>query len=279
MKNNVLISYAYWNDAFIDVLQKEKKYVSLILDSGAFTARKGKGIDFDEYCAFVKSPPVDIDRYFALDVIGDWVATKKNLNKMIQRGLNPVPVFTRGTPIEELDEMYSVSDLVGIGGLVWTNAKSYVKWIMSHVGKRRVHWLGFFDLDFVKHYKPYSIDSSWASCPIRFGRLYFLDDSGNLQSFKCRSKIPKEIQRICSKYSLDYSLLKTGIGWDGCKNRLPFSFYVQLLVLFDVMKKLEKHCSVNFYNVVTAYPVMNVTQECYHLWSGEEVELTFNRGE
>lgn len=147
----------------------------ILIDCGAFTMWKaGKPpIKVDDYCDFIKRVPFHAWNYFALDVIGEPKGTKKNLYQMLDKGLKPVPIFTRGEKLVQLEEFFKVSKLVAIGGLVHTMYnRGFVKWLMQRGLKgRRIHWLGFTETKFLKFYKPYSCDCSSWSTGTRWGGL------------------------------------------------------------------------------------------------------------
>lgn len=178
---NLLVAYPYVKQDVVDLLKERASEIRYVLDSGAFTAWKaGKPIEVDEYCRFIEGLPITPWRYFTLDVIGNPAATMKNYETMLARGLKPIPIFTRGEDLSILDEYYKTSDVVGIGGLVGTRGnKGFVKGIMERVAGRKVHWLGFTNLPFLKYYKPYMADSSswemgarYGSCPVYIGSGY-----------------------------------------------------------------------------------------------------------
>lgn len=175
---NILVAYPYMSAEVISFLKERGNGVRFLLDSGAFTAWKaGRTINLDEYCKFIESLPITPWRYFTLDVVGNPHETKKNYETMLARGFKPVPIFTRGEDLSILEEYYQTSDVVGIGGLVGTRGnRGFVKGIMERVASRRVHWLGFTSLPFLKYFKPYMADSSswemgarFASCPVYLG--------------------------------------------------------------------------------------------------------------
>ena len=179
---NLLVAYPYMTKQVIEVLAQNQDKIRFVLDSGAFTAWKaGKPIELDDYCRFIESLPIKPWRYFTLDVIGDPHGSMKNYEIMLKRGFNPVPIFTRGEDPAALEEYYKTSDVVGIGGLVGTQKnKGFVNGIMRHVGKRRVHWLGFTHINYIKFYKPYMCDSSNYSRADRYGILDLYCGSGQI---------------------------------------------------------------------------------------------------
>lgn len=212
-KAPVLVAYPYMSRSVTAQLKKHESSIRFLLDSGAFTAWKaGKQIRVEDYIAFVRNLPIEPWRYFALDVVGDAAGTMKNYEKMLQAGLTPIPVFTRGEKLEMLDELYKTSEVVAIGGLVGTRGnKGFVKGIMQYVGNRKVHWLGFTNLDFIRLFKPYMCDSSSWKMGALYGRvsLYCLD--GNVRSF---GKGSKEIKRLSKDPMLVQTIRNYGVDID-----------------------------------------------------------------
>lgn len=165
-KLNLLIAYPYLKKEYLSDmagLVKEGK-CRFLLDSGAFTCHSlGIKVTVDEYCKFLDSLPWKPWRYFMLDVIGDPEATRRNYEIMLERGYDPIPIFTQGDSYDSLEYFYSKSDLVGIGGLVIPDKKkvqAFISETMHHINGRKCHWLGITDDKMVKHFRPYSCDSS-----------------------------------------------------------------------------------------------------------------------
>lgn len=169
-KLNILVALPYCDKPFQELLSKTP-HIRFLLDSGAFTAwKKGSEITLDQYCDFLQTLRITPWKYFMLDKIGDAAGTESNLKELHKRGYKPIPVFTRGESKSKLDEMYSYSDVVALGGLVGTRGnRGFVNGLMADIGNRPCHWLGFVQHDFMSHYKPFSCDSSSWSAPLRFG--------------------------------------------------------------------------------------------------------------
>lgn len=172
-KLNLLVAYPYATAPVLSRIQENAEHIRFVLDSGAFTAwRAGKTIELDDYCRFIEKLPVKPWRYFTLDVIGNPHATLKNYETMRKRGFKPVPIFTRGEDVSVLESYYNTSDLVGVGGLVGTEGnRGFVKGIMEKVGKRKVHWLGFTNLAFMRVFRPFMADSSGWGAGGRYGAV------------------------------------------------------------------------------------------------------------
>ena len=220
---NILVAYPYFKRPVLDFIKRQRRDTyRLIVDSGAFSAWNiGKQITLDEYCKFLESiGSISPFKAVQLDVIGNPEATWKNFLIMKKRGFDVMPVFTRGDTIERLDEMYEHTDYIMFGGIVSGEGNlQYIKWFMERNKGRKVHWLGFCNADFVKHFKPYSVDSSsWASGS-RFGTIHLYKGFGHLTSFH-RSKFlthpSKKIYEIAKKSGIgdeEIALLQAKNSW------------------------------------------------------------------
>ncbi|WP_296416874.1 MULTISPECIES: hypothetical protein [unclassified Vulcanococcus] len=215
---NILVAYPYATPQVLDALKTVGPNLRFLLDSGAFTAWKaGKPIELDDYCRFLEGLPVKPWRYFLLDVIGDPQGTLRNYKTMLKRGFTPVPIFTRGEDPSVLNDYYKTSDVVGIGGLVGTPGnRGFVRGIMRHVGDRKVHWLGFTNLEFVKVYKPYMCDSSgWDQS--RYGMIRFYLGKGRFCYVKRQNlrSIGPKIRDVITSYGFSVEALASASSWRG----------------------------------------------------------------
>lgn len=238
---NILVAYPYLKPDFHKYLHGTR----FLLDSGAFTAWKaGREILLDDYCRFIDDLPTKPWRYFTLDVIGNPDKTMDNYQKMLSRGYNPIPIFTRGEDPAVIDEYYKTTDLIGVGGLVGTKGnKGFVKGIMEKIGKRKVHWLGFTRFDFIKYYKPYSVDSSSWAGGIRYGVIDVYMGQGRWERIKkvdCRLPIKPEVYKQISVYGFDPDRLAKAGEWRNSKDcilrELPVNSFVRYSL--DVEKRL-----------------------------------------
>lgn len=199
-KVNILVAFPYFKKAVVEAFKKvPKENYRLIVDSGAFTAwNTGKTIELDEYCRFLDS--INFLRPFnavQLDVFGDPEATWKNFLIMKSRGYDVMPVFTRGDSLERLEEMYSYTDYIMFGGItIGGKNQNYIKWFMEQNKGRKVHWLGFCNVDFVKYFAPYSIDSSSWSSAGRFGNIRLYAGYGKSVAVQRKKFLSKPEPRI-----------------------------------------------------------------------------------
>jgi len=219
-KLNILVAYPYLKPDMIEKIRAAGPSVRFVLDSGAFTAWKsGKPIALDDYCKFIEKLPIVPWKYFTLDVIGDPHGSMKNYEIMLKRGFAPVPIFTRGEDPSVLEDYYKHSDIVGIGGLVGTpKNKAFINGIMQRVRNRRVHWLGFTNIEFIKQYRPYMCDSSAWENSARYAEIRLYMGNGKIiqiskVNFQTRPD-QKIIERVIALGGDPYALA-TNSAWSG----------------------------------------------------------------
>ena len=200
-KLNILVAFPYFRQGIIDNLKnRDPSTFRLIVDSGAFTAwNTGKQIDINDYMRFLKTIPSEWDyKAVQLDVFGDPEGTYVNYHKMLDAGFTDImPVFTRGDSLERLEEFYSYTDYIMFGGIVIGGENAnYVKWFCEINKSRHAHWLGFVNVPFIKHYKPYSVDSSTLYSGQRFGRLEYYVGGGQLKGTSRKDFYKKPSQTV-----------------------------------------------------------------------------------
>ena len=221
-KLNLLVAYPYMSQVKIDLIRQNSGVIRFLLDSGAFTAQQlGKKISLDEYCKFIESLPFEPWKYFTLDVIGNPEKTIRNYETMLARGFKPVPILTQGESFSVMDEFWKTSDVVGVGGLVDVPLKEkqrFIYKVMKHSNGRRVHWLGFTNDQFVKHFRPYMCDSSAFTGADRFGQLMIYQGNGRYKMLKKSefSKKPDEADlRKIASWGFNPYELKSIRNWHG----------------------------------------------------------------
>lgn len=223
MKLPVLASYAYLKNKpdFVNSLVRDPD-LDLLIDSGAFTAfHSGKPIQLADYIDFIRRHKVK--NYFTLDVIGDAEATREQYLDMLAEGLKPIPIFTRGAPIEHLAEYAKTSDFIALGGvsLKVENTLGYVSWFMQEAAKYpklKVHWLGWSDHDMVLRHRPGSYDNSswlWAKrhryvAYLRNNRIQFM----SWHKIKDQYRRP-EIKRLAEAFGMEGADLLRNEAWQG----------------------------------------------------------------
>jgi len=263
---NVLIAYPYWDKRQAEVFKRFEGPVRFVLDSGAFTSWKsGKQITLDEYCRFIETLPIKPWRYFMLDVIGDPEATLRNYETMLKRGFDPIPVFTRGEDPSVLEHYYENSEVVGLGGLVYTSGNiGYLKGIMEKVGKRKAHWLGFTRMEFLNALRPYMCDSSTWEAGARFGTLQMYMGNGKFARVSRTdfNKKPSEaIMRRISELGHDPYKFAKEENWRGGGSMLR-----KLCASSGVAQSLdvEKHLGTKFFLALCSTLALELVVDAYN---------------
>ncbi len=251
---NVLIAFPYWHEDTTRIVTANASKMRLLIDSGAFTAWKaGKPIALDDYCKFIEGMPVEPWRYFTLDVIGDAAGTMRNYEAMLARGFKPMPIFTRGEDASVLEDYYKTSEVVGIGGLVGTQEnKGFVNGIMKRVAGRKVHLLGFTNLEYVKFYKPYMCDSSsWQSGP-RYGAIRLYMGNGQFIALKKQDFMKQPKQAILDRIQVlgldPYALRKVDAWHGGMSINYALAASCAVSLSLDVQRNLK----TLYFNAVSA---------------------------
>lgn len=251
---NILIAYPYVTGGHIRALKENEERIRFVLDSGAFTAWKaGSSISLDDYCKFIENCPVQLWRYFTLDVIGDPEGTRRNYETMRARGFTPVPIFTRGEELSAIDEYYETSDLIGIGGLVGTQGnKGFVNGIMKKIAGRKAHLLGFCSLPFLKAYRPFMCDSSSWSAGVRYVTITIYAGRGKfvrMRKAEFRKKPPEAKLELIRRHGVDPRLLGQAFHWvntgrgcgEGATAHRTISFRAWAMFQRDIEEALGIH--------------------------------------
>lgn len=137
------------------------------LDSGAYSVMaKGETVDLEKYIDFALEHARGYDEIVNLDVISGAVADrvdqgKKNLQRMRDAGLSPMPVFHQGEPWSILEELASCGK-VGLGFQRPIKcAETFLDGCFSRLPATcRVHGFGMANEKFVGVYPFFSVDSA-----------------------------------------------------------------------------------------------------------------------
>lgn len=256
-KTPLLIS-RYFLDIGSDLLEAaipERSRFDLLLDSGAFTAHSlGFSYDVNDYIEWVKTTSIKPDRFIQLDVIGDEKATVENLKMMLDADLEPIPVFTRGSQLETLEQIYDLAPLIATGGLVGTQKRTgYVKWLMKSIQDRPVHWLGFTALDFIAKYRPASCDSSGWLATRMYGQLQVYLGKGKWKIFRRQDFIKRptlEFQRIFTDYEIDTASLAYETGWRIKGNKTSTAHLIATRSWARYVLDVKKKYGTDIYSVI-----------------------------
>ena len=186
---NILASFHYFKKK-IDVIKKSiQNNHDVFIDSGAFSAaNSGKAINIDEYCEFLKE--TGAVNYASLDVMGNAKETLENYKYMVEKHkLKPIMTFHMGSEIVDLDPILNLDcPYIALGGLVFSSGiMNHCDEVWSMILKRKphlkVHGFGLTNIELMKRYPWYSVDSSsFKSCK-RFGRQGIIWNGFNFETF------------------------------------------------------------------------------------------------
>ena len=162
-----------------------------------------------------------------------------------------MPVFTRGDTVERLEEFYTHTDYIMFGGIaIGGENKNYVKWFCETNKARHAHWLGFVNMPFIKHYRPYSVDSSSLYSGQRYGNLQYYVGMGNLKSINRKelaNKPPPEVIRCLHRTGFDHkeiALLANQDAWEGGASPYNGKTYRGLAAFMTVTNHVKRAIEV-----------------------------------
>ena len=193
--DNFLESFLYFRKKDYGKWHQEQGYLgkNLFLDSGAYSAfSRGEKIDLDEYIEFIKNNKQHIKTYAGLDVIGDWQATRKNIEYMEAHGLQPLPTFHVGSPLTELHRLCDKYDYIALGGLVplATQRVKMESWlntcfsVIKDYWPVKVHGFGVNSFWSWKKYPFYSVDATSWLAGMKFRQVVLFKDGKLIQKNK-----------------------------------------------------------------------------------------------
>jgi len=184
----LLISYAFakvWDKVRVQTRCRE-----WVLDSGAFTAlSSGKAIDlgaFIEYAQEMRASDARLAAVFALDVIGDPVASLRNTERMWEAGIEAIPCFHLGSDWTHLQELTRYPR-IAIGGAARRSPKvkaQFAAEVFRRVWPKRIHGFGFGAQRMVLQFPWHSVDaSSWTNA-MRFGQWWSLAGKAGFKGYR-----------------------------------------------------------------------------------------------
>ena len=173
---SLLVSYFYWNT--FAPSRAKITFKDYVLDSGAFSAHNsGKHIDLSEFIDFSRSLLANdpkLAEVYALDVIGDAVASARNCEEMNRQGVPALPTFHLGSPFDMLEDLASKYPKVALGGMVGAPKGKVTKFIeqcFARVWPKKLHAFGVASPIILSRFPFHSADSScWEVGPTAYGR-------------------------------------------------------------------------------------------------------------
>lgn len=153
------------------VRDMRKDGAKVFLDSGAFSAyTKGVNVNLDAYCRYIHDNADIIDVASVLDGIGDPLKTFQNQDAMEKLGTKPLPCFHYGEDECYLEYYIERYPYITIGGMVPISKPQLKLWLdriwsqylcdASGHAKIKVHGFGMTNMELMRRYPWYSVDSS-----------------------------------------------------------------------------------------------------------------------
>lgn len=152
----------------------------LFLDSGAFSNFTGKSeATLPKYIEYLKRSSGLWTCYAAMDVIGDAEGTWRNVRKMEDAGLKPIPCFHHGSSFKALEKILKNHKHIALGGMVpiarrYDLLKPWLDECFRTIGKDvRVHGFGICSMRLFKRYPFHSADAtSWLFYAQKMAEVY-----------------------------------------------------------------------------------------------------------
>lgn len=229
-----LLSYYYIKD---DLQYYIDKGQNVFLDCGAFSfqTRGGQIVDIEDYAAFCHKFGDKVDCYANMDVIGDGEKTFENQQILEDFGLNPIPVFHRGTSMDYLvNYLKGDYDYIALGGVADPRERvESAKWmskvvslISEHNPTIKTHAFGVTSKNELVKYRFYSCDSSTWCDAMRYNKWQRYLGNGGLTEIAA-----EKTKDFCGFHfgdrPLDTKIRQSLTAWlhvvDWCKRITPSS--------------------------------------------------------
>jgi hypothetical protein len=201
----LLVSYVYLEN--FQSYQDQFMYRDWAMDSGAFSAHaSGIEVDNEKYldtCKELLASDPTLVEVFALDVIGDWRGTRRNVERAWERGVPAIPTYHVGEPWDVLEGLARDYPKIAIGGAVGMPGKKKIEWAgqcFARVWPKRIHGLGFGGERAIMALPFHSVDASnWEMGPCKYGNWKSFDGDlswrGSEQNLRAEVEWYLELER------------------------------------------------------------------------------------
>lgn len=181
-------------------------YRDWVLDSGAFSAHTcGIDISLGSYidiCKRLRDQDATLSEIFALDVIGDWKASVRNVEAMWKAGVEAIPAFHPGEPWDLLKGLARDYPKIAIGGVAKAHKKhkiAFAQQCFARVWPKPIHGFGFGEKGHILALPWHSVDAtSWQLGPCAFARWNtygLMSVRGPAQNLRVEVEFYLEIER------------------------------------------------------------------------------------
>jgi hypothetical protein len=175
-KPALLCSYAYLEK--FEPFRAQYHMRDWVMDSGAFSVHNaGHSIRLQDYidcCKRLFETDPYLTEVYSLDIIrGDWREGVKNAEEMWRQGVQCVPCYHFGEPVELLKSLARDYPKIAFGGTVGLSMKQRLDWYrdsLQAIWPARVHGFGCTHKETLTQVPLHSCDSTtWVLQPERYG--------------------------------------------------------------------------------------------------------------
>ena len=205
----LMLSYYYKNKEKQMIRFKENNF-SIMMDSGAYSAwKKNIKIDINDYVKYLND--FEIKDCICLDVVGDAISSYKNQKYLENKGINSIPVFHYGCEFKYLEQLildgYSYICLGGTVGLKRKERREFFETCFRLYPEIKFHGLGMTDIELMKDFDWYSVDSTTWLIGRKYSKLATLEGQ-----VKISNKLPVQ-ERIAMnvKFFVELERIKNHI--------------------------------------------------------------------
>ena len=245
---------------------------NVLIDSGGFTdywnsiksAALGKTIkriqveDYIKFCHLVKDK---VYGYIQLDKPRDPEASKVLLQKQVDAGLNPMPVFVQGMEWEYLPELMKINHKICVSAGWQSNAEySYQRYQKAYKlteGKIKSHALAFGRYPQILGLPIASADSSTWLDGGKYGRILIFDKTSGFKglsrddvrkSFNT-SKVSK-VMGVLTNFGITKEDLNDGMQWHINSNKGSITQATHTFAFMQAMKFIKLSSNIDYFIVI-----------------------------
>lgn len=260
---NILSSYAYLgkNKNFTENLFNSSVNgdINVMIDSGAFTlfnAKQDRGwLTLDSYCNYLEKYAQYCEKYVMLDVIGNDDASKENYEKMLDRGFNPMFVFTMvDNDYEYLKNAVNNNKHLCVAGGVTTKGDWMTKRFQDVYKQTNalIHGLGYVTYPKIFQLPLHSVDSSsWIQASQIYGTICYFDNGMKGVQYsdilKNKKKLPYQLQNLFERFEITPKMLSNVENSKGNKSIQS----MMSVIAYLEYQKLAKRKDLNLFLAVS----------------------------
>jgi len=269
-KLNLLVCRQAFTQLNLHVLRRYGPHLKLMIDCGAYIdyTHKNQPWPIQRYnrwvksvMAFIETIGCEFDCYLALDVIGDGPATRYNYEAMLDAGLTPVPIVTRGATDDDIQRFVDTADKIAVGGIFGGKSEqAALKYMIDRLpADYPQHWLGFTNHDFVCYYKPTSVDSSSWTTSVRWGHTLVYLGGGKWHKVPTRRRrVSAPLRRRLRAMGFDPAGILHADNHKRLDNQAPTGQCITCASFVEYTRELEYQTGVRYYLAMASSPSSNL---------------------